>query len=710
MTKRKCCFRFFLCWVVFVFVFTPGITFTADEVKKGDDIDNFSLEELLNITITTAGKQAEKVSEIPASVVIVTREDIERYGYQDLAEILENIPGLYQNNDYTSPNFGLRGFYTADPMRNVVVLVNNIPQTNGMHSAHWMSFLNIPPEAIDRIEVVRGPMSVIYGSGAFFGAINIFTNKVDEPSLHTVTVAAGTEKTIRTTVRLTGEKDDFKYALNAAYYNTEGLDVPFNKLVDHPELYGVSENPTTKGMLENTYKYFNFSGTLGEVSFDASYVDGIMEDMLFLPPIEKGNPFDSIAVRLGIGYEKKFSESLRSDLKFYYWRNKIGLDFNIFQKNFYGVQRLETAGYNAELNVFVDPSPKLNLTFGFNYYKIQELHNDYHYPLFGLGPYWFSFAEGDAGRVIQSLFGQMNYKISDKLKMVAGLRLEQNPEFTIRRREGSVAQGNYQYTDYTYSDTRVELIPRFALIYSLNSNHFLKLLYGTAINRPSIFQISDNYFGGYYVKDLKPEDIKTIELNYIGNLSKTLQISASVFRNIMRNLIYRSFLFRADELVQSQANVGELSSNGAELTITAQPTEQFHLEFSGTYQKTKDDRPEFKEVETAYSPHWLGYVKIAYFLNKKISFAINGNYVDSMESAFDHTTKSRLGERVPGHFLVGANIRARNLWGTGLFLNIKGSNLFNTEIHYATTAWGTWMTKGQIGRGISWLVTLGLEF
>ena len=64
-----------------------------------EDVADISLEDLLNVEITTAGKRPEKIGEIPASVVLVTREDIEIYGYQTLAEILENIPGLYQTDD-----------------------------------------------------------------------------------------------------------------------------------------------------------------------------------------------------------------------------------------------------------------------------------------------------------------------------------------------------------------------------------------------------------------------------------------------------------------------------------------------------------------------------------------------------------------------------------------------------------------------------------
>ena len=163
---------------VTILINTPLLAQEEDEDKKQQEkteefLESLTLEELLSLEITTAGKKKEKISDIPASVVVVTREDIETYGYQSLEEILRNIPGLYFTDDYFTQNFGVRGFWTNDPLRNVIILVNDVPQREYVVSSNFLEQINIPPEAIDRIEVIRGPMSVMYGTGAFFGAINI---------------------------------------------------------------------------------------------------------------------------------------------------------------------------------------------------------------------------------------------------------------------------------------------------------------------------------------------------------------------------------------------------------------------------------------------------------------------------------------------------------------------------------------------------------
>jgi outer membrane cobalamin receptor len=111
--------------------------------------------------------------------------------------------------------------------------------------------INIPVEAIDKIEVVRGPMSVIYGSGAFFGAINIKTNIVlDYFPISILSASAGSEKTYKTAARASGRLEDFQYSFNGSYFNTYGLDVPYSKMIDDPAKLpglGLSPDQTTGG-------------------------------------------------------------------------------------------------------------------------------------------------------------------------------------------------------------------------------------------------------------------------------------------------------------------------------------------------------------------------------------------------------------------------------------------------------------------------------
>ena len=180
MTKRW--FALLIALFILPFFFSllnPPLTAQEKEEARVDVMD-MSLEDLLNVEFTTAGKQTEKIGEIPAGIILVTREDIEKYGCRSLADILENIPGLCQTGDFFVKSFEVRGSRDVVSLLYVIVLVDGVRQAETLTGANMLQQINFPLEAIDRIEVVRGPIFFIYGTGAFFCVINIFTNQVDE--------------------------------------------------------------------------------------------------------------------------------------------------------------------------------------------------------------------------------------------------------------------------------------------------------------------------------------------------------------------------------------------------------------------------------------------------------------------------------------------------------------------------------------------------
>ncbi|MCP4146121.1 MAG: TonB-dependent receptor, partial [bacterium] len=493
MFGKKGVFQALLLLVALYGLLFPGILPAQDEdtekESQTDELFQMSLEDLMNVKITTAGKMAEKISEIPASVVIVTRQDIEMYGYQNLEEILAGIPGLYYINDYFLKNFGVRGYNTELANRNIIILVNNVVQTENMTSTHLLEQICIQVEAIDRIEVIRGPMSVMYGTGAFFGVINIFTNRInDEEPNNLFSVSMGSDKSRKVAVRTSGQEGDFQYTFNGSFFDTEGIDAELADIVADPSLlpvFGLPVNHTTKGQLEHENKYFNFSGTFNEFSFNASYSESDIEVMTILPSVGDGTTQTNKGARLNLKYSKRLSNKFKIDAKFGYFSHRMIYGYDMLVDDFYGTQNNLSTGYRAELNMFLEPSPKLNLILGLDYKKITEAVSEYNFPVWKLNYVHRNLVDGDS-IVTQSLFSQLNYKFSEKFKIVAGLRLEQTPEWTWEWKEGSIDAGNPIYTTAPtkYPHTKAEFIPRLALIYAINENNFLKFLYGNAINRP----------------------------------------------------------------------------------------------------------------------------------------------------------------------------------------------------------------------------------
>ena len=726
-SRKKCGYALII--VLTILSFIPHILLFSQEKsekeeEKTDELFKLSLEELMKIKIRTAGKTEQKIADIPASVVLITREDIEAYGYRTLAEILENIPGLYVIDDYSDnfSNFGVRGFWSGVANDNMIILVNDVHQINDFNSNYPLSKIAVPVEAIDRIEVIRGPMSVVYGNGAFYGVINIFTNDNSDGPVNIIGSSIGSEKTKKLFLRVSGKEGDFHYTFNSSIYDTYGNDIPLKDTVLAPSsllFLGATEDYRTNGKLENNEKYFNFSGSFKHFFLNLSYNESKREFIAYFPspPETNGTYIRSTTTDISFGYREELSDKLEVEGKFSYTRNRDFFEFDLLFEDFYGNQQDETNSYELELNAFIHPSSKLDITTGFYYRTVLNASNIVDIPSFGIPSFdnRFIYLADEDNIVTRALFTQINFHPFDSLSLVAGVRLEQTPKYELIYSQ-AIEPGSANTISDIYNRDKVEIIPRFAAIYYLNNRNIFKFLYGKAINRPSFAQNFRTQLLSLR-PCLEPESIQTFELNCIGTISSNLSINASIFRNTLKNLITRVIEFDEEYNYQTwSANAGKMVTNGVELTLNAQPFEYFRFELSGIYQKTEDKRAGYEDIDAAYSPNFLGYLK-AYYRTKKFTLAVTGNYVGSMQTFWDATKENpdgtcgaRIGKEVDGYFLLGANFRIESLFIDGLYLNIRCSNLLNAEIRYPTTTLNENFNRGTIGIRRTFLVSLGYKF
>src|SRR5512142_1059487 len=159
--------------------------FAASAFAGGEaaaDLKQLSLEELMNIevqTIYSASKHEQKVTEAPSSVSIVTSAEIKQYGYRTLADILRSVRGFYVTNDRNYSYVGVRGFGRPGDYNSRILLLIDGHRTND--NIYDQAFVGteaiIDVDLIDRVEIVRGPGSSLYGSNAFFAVVNVVTKR-----------------------------------------------------------------------------------------------------------------------------------------------------------------------------------------------------------------------------------------------------------------------------------------------------------------------------------------------------------------------------------------------------------------------------------------------------------------------------------------------------------------------------------------------------
>lgn len=125
--------------------------------------------------VASVSKTAESLWEAPATVVVVTAEEIERRGYQDLAAVLDDLPGfdVSRGNGFAYVDFYQRG-YRADSTNRTLFLVDGVEQNDLLSNVPHIS-RQYPLSNVERVEVIYGPASTIYGANAFTGVINVVT-------------------------------------------------------------------------------------------------------------------------------------------------------------------------------------------------------------------------------------------------------------------------------------------------------------------------------------------------------------------------------------------------------------------------------------------------------------------------------------------------------------------------------------------------------
>jgi iron complex outermembrane receptor protein len=140
------------------------------------DLQNYSIEDLTHLTVTSAGKREEPLSEAPAALYVITNQDIVRQGATSLPEVLRLAPNLdVQRIDARQYAVTARGFQGYETANKLLVQIDGRSIYSTLADSVFWDLFDTPLEDIDRIEVISGPGGTLYGANAVNGVINITT-------------------------------------------------------------------------------------------------------------------------------------------------------------------------------------------------------------------------------------------------------------------------------------------------------------------------------------------------------------------------------------------------------------------------------------------------------------------------------------------------------------------------------------------------------
>jgi outer membrane receptor for ferrienterochelin and colicin len=743
----------------------PGMqprVISSKEFKFRYNEVNLSLEKLGAVSISGSNFQ-RSVYEIPASVVIVTREEIADFGYSTVQEVLENVPGLYtvDHRSMTDVSIGIRGFM-SDFNRNVMIQVNGVSMMSDRENDYPLSKINIPVQAIDKIEIIRGPMSVISGSGAFFGVINIITNTAAEAQSATVSTGIGNPGIRNVYANYSAYKEGFLISFNAMSEQRNGFDENWRDLMFDTTLYTFSNGAVNADRYSRKHQGVNLSVDYEGFFSNINYAVSDKGFSFLVPSPEQRNDYKSRTLHTEFGYARRKSQRFKFEVKMRYTNSVVDHQFK-YDANTYtpGEDRstsirtqfnTKTTIYSDNLTSQKDARYAVYLLSGLAYNRNFENYSLYNSPKFENRNWYLGLKPGTAAETTAG-YGQVEVKLN-KFQLIAGLRYERLSDYQMYY-EANNDLANYTIDSIsgTNENGTFEPTPRFAAMYSSANDtsgisHHVRAMYSGAYNHSAVVintldvmaALRDSAEQTDY---MEPEKMKSYEVGYTFiHRERNLEAGINLFYNDLDKLITRSTKEVDGKFVSISKNESAITTFGTEIMgkITfpkKSVPSRLHIQtsMSLTLQRTKRSGDD-SLVLVSYSPQQLAKMSVrgnyTFDNDLRLSFGVSSNYISSMSSYYAPESADTLGGIVPGGFIgtgsdpyfrFAANIRLSNFaianliagksikekYGT-MFINLKLENIGNYRYKYPTDAANTWADKGLFGRGRSFLCTIGYKF
>jgi outer membrane receptor for ferrienterochelin and colicins len=569
------------------------------------DLNSLTLEQLMQVKVVGAAMHPQTLADAPASVTVITAEDIRKYGYRTLAEALASVRGFYVSSDRTYTTVGVRGFdLPGDSGSHLLVMVNGHNMADNVFD--FMSFFGndfpIDMNLIKQIEIIRGPASALYGSNAIFATINIITKSPDEAGPLALTADAGSFGEKKGQIVETASLGGAKVLFSGSVFNNTGQSPLFFPQLDTPQTnYGNAIDMTTERgyHLFSTLDWRNWTVTAAYAGHDMiqpiSWGPAIFNDR-GTQNADNRDFIDAIYARQIAGgtlrwrtYYDSFYHQGRAD----YWFNDGVVDTRTnMLGNWVGTQ----------LTYRVRPLFAGDLTLGMEgNIDLRNLQENY-----DVSPVTVSFLKTSNPDRSLALIFQDEKKLSERWKLDLGLRIDKS----------------YYRHDF--------VSPRGALIYQ-RSEWTYKFLYGRSFRNPSAFQL---FYGDGVTAAAnpyaRPESADTFEIDAERKLGKRMNVQASAYGYRLRDFMTRVYL--PDGLTQYQ-NIGRIHAEGIEFEINGRPTNWLEATASYAVQQSRDDT-DGGALEN--SPEHLAKLRFAIPLGRKFDLSSGMQYESKRETLGDN--------------------------------------------------------------------------
>jgi iron complex outermembrane receptor protein len=607
------------------------------EIAEADQLMQLSLEQLLNVEVVSASKFSQSADEAPASVTVISSDDIRTFGYRTLADVLSSVRGFYLTSDRLYKYAGVRGFSPPGDYNDRLLVMMDGYRTNDnvYDSGSLGSEFPLDLALVERIEIIRGPGSSLYGGNALFGVINVITKKGAE--------LGGAEASLAL-ARFGDHRERLSYGkrlenggdllLSASRQRAAGPSLQF---LDIPDNGGITSG-TDFDYNQSVFAKYSLDGFSLEAAWSRR---------------DKGNP----AATTGVVFNDPTNQ-LQDEMAFLDARYRRTLDSGVQAEG-----RLFAGSYEYQADWLYPGAP--------NFLNIDVAH----------GRWW-----GGELKLLHKL---------DKHRLTAGVEFQNNlrqnqanfdpggatmvDERHTNRRLGLYVQDDYRLTEATTLSAGIRydgasgadgtLSPRLAAVIRLARETVLKLLYGSAFRMPNNYELYYAYPGFQAANPaLKPERIGTYEATLDHYVTQSFRLTLSGYLYRMKDQIAQVQVpdpaDPTNSVLQYQ-NLGSLSGRGLEFGVDSQFENGARLRASLGFLETKDGLG--RQLDN--SPRQLAKFNLAWPLAETWRLGLEGQAISARNSINTH---------VPGYGLV--NLTLLRPLRDGWEFSASAYNLFDRRV------------------------------
>ncbi|MVF11350.1 TonB-dependent receptor [Ketobacter sp. MCCC 1A13808] len=651
-----------------------------------DNVDSLlalSLQELGEISVSIATGSPKSITGAPAGASLITANDIYTMGALTLEDALQTVPGLYISRASVSnaPRYFFRGVASRHNPQ-ALLLVNGVPMSGlflGDRSQHLPNQYSLPAKIIERIEIIRGPGSALYGADAFAGVINVITTGAEDLETTAASIAGGSFDTVRSTLKQPFQAGEANGVLLLSYQASEGdrsneithdLQTNIDQFMQSPP---VSEAPAPPQNSLKTYdarvdlswdKLRIRAGTMrawdigtGTGISDALDADGrFVHDTSGMDITWTDNELvENLLLEAKISYLHTHFRSSPSVQLF-----PPGAFFGAFPDGAMSLYSVAEENAQAGITAAFNGVESHRITVGSGYhwgdlYKTTGYNNSqFMNGVFSPRPAFVETADTadifmpERQRTSYYVFAQDEWLIAPSWELTAGIR----------------------YDDY--DDIGSTVNPRAALVWQTSESWTSKLLYSEAFRVPSFSELwvtsNPTALGN---PNLNPEKLRSTELVLIWQPGQQFTTTLNLYQFYIED--YIDFVSDGASSTAVAQNIGRFEGSGAELEFRYPISEQWTLLSNYSYQQTQDTST---RQDLGLAPTQMGYVQLTWRPADWI--------VSPQVRVVGERLRQAEDDRPPLEGYISFDLSIRRQWGTRYSLGLIAQNLFDADIREPT--------------------------